>query len=250
MRVRPALLLGAVFGAALLLAAFVVAEVVRESRRAARPDLPAPPAPAAGLAVLAAEPGRAEGGVLAGRVRGAAAVEGAVVAATPLARGAAARGARATAAADGAYELPLTPGDYRVVAVPAGVDPAEARASPSFARISAGATTRLDPALPPAEPPGVVEISIRTAGGAPAPGAAVTLARAGDRRVALSGKARDDGRLLLSGELGLAGRAVTVEATLADRRGSWTGTLPERGEVEVTLDGLVERAPGAPRPPR
>jgi hypothetical protein len=241
MRVRPALLLSAVFGAALVLCVVVVRETVLETRRSAA--APADPAPAAGLAVLAADPARAERGTLSGRVRGGPTVEGAVVSATPAAGGIA---ARAAVSGDGTYALSLPPGDYRVVAVPAGADPADARALPSYARVSAGAATRADLALPPGAPAEAVTVAVVAPGGAPAAGAAVTLSRAGDRRAVVAGRAQGDGRLVLPGDLGLAGREVTVEATQGDRRGAWTGTLPAGGTVEVALDGRVERAPGAP----
>jgi hypothetical protein len=50
--------------------------------------------------------------------------------------------------------------------------------------------------------------------------------------------------------MGLGGRAVTLEAQLDDRRGTWTGTLPESGTVEVRLDRRVERTPGVASPGR
>jgi hypothetical protein len=88
-------------------------------------------------------------------------------------------------------------------------------------------------------------------GGAPSPGAEVTLGRPGETTVALATAAREDGRVVLAADMGLGGKEASVRARNGGRIGTWVGTLPERGTLAVTLapaaavQGLV-RSGGAP----
>ena len=98
-----------------------------------------------------------------------------------------------------------------------------------------------------------VEVIVLEPGGAPSPGAVVTLARADDERIALATSAGDDGRVVLAAEMGLAGAPVTVRARSGGRSGAWTGTLPASGASPVQLErggavaGVVRAVGAAPR---
>jgi len=179
-----------------------------------------------------------EPGVLAGQVSGAAAPTVVVVA--PLHPGPGGpRVARAPLDAAGAYRLQLPAGQYRVHTAPAANPRADLRAVPAFTAVAAGRTTKLDLTASPAAAEAGVAVRVLEPGGAPSPGAAVQVARAGDARVAFAASAGDDGVLVLAGEMGMAGQAVTLTARSGGRIGSFTGTLPATGEVAVRL------APGA-----
>jgi hypothetical protein len=79
----------------------------------------------------------------------------------------------------------------------------------------------------------------------------VTLARAGDDRIALATSAGEDGRVVLAKEMGLGGAKVTVRARSGGRSGVFTGALPASGAIAIRLErgaaieGVV-RASGAP----
>lgn len=197
-----------------------------------------------------------EAGVLAGRVSqaGRTAPVGTAVVAVPLKAGAGTpQRARAVADARGTYQLALPAGEYRVHAAPGDADRTDLRVAPAFARVEAGVTSRLDltAAAPSAEEG--VELVILEPGGAPSPGAVVTLARAGDDRIALATSAGEDGRVVLAKEMGLAGAPITVRARSGGRSGAWTGTLPASGQVAVQLErggaiaGAVRASGAEPR---
>lgn len=179
-----------------------------------------------------------EPGVLAGQVSGAAAPT--VVVVTPLHPGPGGpRVARAPLDAAGAYRLLLPAGQYRVHTAPATNPRADLRATPAFTAVAPGKTTKLDLVAAPAAAEAGVAVKVLEPGGAPSPGAAVQVARAGDTRVAFAASAGDDGVLVLASEMGMAGQAVTLTARSGGRLGTFTGTLPASGEVAVRL------APGA-----
>jgi hypothetical protein len=197
-----------------------------------------------------------EPGLLAGRVAPSAGrpPAGTAVVAVPARIAAASlEVARALADASGNYVLALPAGEYRVYAAPAEETRTDPRVSPMFARVDAGRTTRLDLALAaPAADAGELEIVVVEPGGAPSPGAEVTLGRPGDATVALATAAGDDGRVALGADMGLGGREASVRARNGGRIGTWAGTLPERGTVAVKLSppGAVEgvvRAPAGAR---
>jgi hypothetical protein len=194
----------------------------------------------------------AEAGLLVGRVGrgGEPPPAGTTVVATPMKAGLGTlQVARAAADATGNYRLALPAGEYRVHGAPAGAARADPRARPAFARVEPGRTTRLD--LPPASAAEQgVEILVLEPGGAPSPGAVVTLARADDEKVAFASTAGDDGRVVLGREMGVAGRRVLVRARNGGRTAALAVELPASGTVPVTLEpggavrGLV-RARGA-----
>lgn len=226
MRVRSTAVVAAVFGAAALLAAFVVARVMN-----ARRDLPAgAEPPPKGIARLAKEPGSAGSGWLSGRVGAEA---GPLPTGTSVfaqrSGGAKEALARAEVSADGRYRLGLPEGEYRVWAAPPG---AEGRARPAFATVARGETAALDLAVPPAP---AVALLVVEPDGSPSRGAVVTLARPGDAKLALATTAGDDGRVGVFAEMGLAGSALEVRARNGGRTGSWTGVLPGAGVVPVRL---------------
>jgi hypothetical protein len=180
-----------------------------------------------------------EAGFLAGRVSqtGRTATVGTAVIAVPLGAGAGTpQRARAVADARGTYRLALPAGEYRVHAAPGDADPTDLRVAPAFARVEAGATSRLDLAAAAPSAEEGVELVVLEPGGAPSPGAVVTLARAGDDRIALATSAGEDGRVVLAKEMGLAGAPITVRARSGGRSGAWTGTLPASGQVAVQLE--------------
>jgi carboxypeptidase family protein len=182
-----------------------------------------------------------EPGVLSGLVTGAEVPTVVVVA--PLHPGpGGARVARAPLDPAGAYRLRLPAGQYRVHTAPAASPRADLRVTPAFTAVEAGKTTRLDlAAAPPVEEAGVA-VRVLEPGGAPSPGAAVQVARAGDSRVAFAASASDDGVLRIAAEMGMTGQAVTLSARSGGRLGAFTGTLPASGEVVVRLQpgGAVE----------
>jgi hypothetical protein len=193
-----------------------------------------------------------EAGLLVGRVRrdGGAPPAGTTVVATPMKAGLGTlQVARAAADASGSYRLALPAGEYRVHAAPPGVARTDLRAAPAFARVDVGRTTRLDltPASRAAEEG--VEILVLEPGGAPSPGAVVTLSRADDARVAFASAAGDDGRVVLSRDMGVTGRRVLVRARNGGRTAALAVDLPSSGTVPLKLEpggavrGLV-RAPG------
>lgn len=182
-----------------------------------------------------------EPGVLSGQVSGAA--EPTVVVVAPLHPGpGGALVARAPLDAAGAYRLVLPAGQYRVHTAPAADPRADLRATPAFTAVAGGKTTRLD-LLAEHRPrrPGVA-VRVLEPGGAPSPGAAVQVARAGDTRIAFAASAGDDGVLRLDDDLGMTGQAVTLTARNGGRLGAFTGTLTAGGEVAVRLSpgGAVE----------
>lgn len=144
--------------------------------------------------------------------------------------------------AAGRYRLDLPAGDYRVYAAPAEAVATDLRVEPAFARVVAGGTERLDLDLGRAasgDSGAALRLQVLEPGGAPSPGAVVTLARAGDDRIALATAADDEGRVPLPKDLGFAGAPVTLRARNGGRSGAWSGTLPADGTVAVRL------APGA-----
>jgi len=143
--------------------------------------------------------------------------------------------ARTPADATGNYRFTLPAGEYRVHAAPAGATRTDLRAAPSFARVDAGATARLDLPAPDPAPEEGVEILVLEPGGAPSPGAVVTLARPDDGKVAFATSAGEDGRVFLGKAMGLAGRPVTVRARNGGRTGEASVELPATGTVAVPL---------------
>jgi hypothetical protein len=150
--------------------------------------------------------------------------------------------ARATVDRGGAYRISLPAGQYRVHAAPAAAARADLRVTPAFTAVAAGKTTRLDLRALPATREEGVTVRVLEPGGAPAAGAAVTVSRAGDERVAFASAAGEDGTLVLAREMGMAGQAVTLRARAGGRTGAFTGPLPAEGELRLPLQsgGTVE----------
>jgi hypothetical protein len=189
---------------------------VREGR-ASRADLVLPPP-----------------GALSGRVSRGGVGEVAVVAAA-LAPGAVSlQVARAPFDASGSFTLALPAGEYRVHAAPASAGATDSRAAPTFARVEAGRTTRLELAAPPPAARRGVELLVLDPGGAPSRRAVVTLRRPGDRAVAFATTTGEDGRVVLAPEMGIAGRVV-VRARNGDGAVEATLVLPGEGTVPLAL---------------
>jgi hypothetical protein len=190
------------------------------------------PGGAAEVSVVLPEAGLVAGRVALGVRRPPA---GTAVIALP-ARGAssAAEIGRTLADAAGHYQLALPEGDYRVLAAPAEEGAAEARAEAARARVEAGRTARLDLALAPPAAGGIAVLVVEP-GGAPSPGAEVTLSRPGEGSAAFAAAAGEDGRLALPAGASLAGREAAVHARNGGRVGTWEGTLPGGGTVTVRL---------------
>jgi hypothetical protein len=142
----------------------------------------------------------------------------------------------------GAYRLQLPAGQYRVHTAPAANPRADLRATPAFTAVAAGKTTRLDLVATTLADEAGVAIRVLEPGGAPSPGAAVQVTRAGDTRVAFAATTGDDGMLVLAAALGMAGQPVTLTARSGGRTGAFTGTLPSAGELSLRLSpgGAVE----------
>jgi hypothetical protein len=192
-----------------------------------------------------------EAGLLAGRVRdeGEAPRAGITVVAVPMKAGSAApQAARVAADATGNFQLALAAGEYRVHAARLDASAAEPRVVPSFARVEPRRTTRLDLELARARPDDAVEILVLEPGGAPSPGALVTLARPDDGRIALATAAGDAGRVAIDRKMGIAGQRVTIRARSGGRTGAETLVLPMAGTVPVqlaaagTVEGVVRGA--------
>jgi hypothetical protein len=182
-----------------------------------------------------------EPGVLEGLVSGAGAP--AVVVITPLHAGpGAAQVARAAVDRGGAWRVQLPAGQYRVHAAPAAAARTDLRVAPAFTAVTPGRTTRLDLTLAPPSAEEGVAIRILEPGGAPSAGAAVTVSRPGDARVAFAAAAGDDGVLTIAREMGMAGQPVALSVRNGGRTGAFAGTLPASGEVVVRLQagGAVE----------
>jgi hypothetical protein len=184
-----------------------------------------------------------EAGVLAGRVRAAGrpAPADTTVVATAMGGGAAVQQvARAVLDAAGSFRLRLPAGEYRVHPAPADAAPEDVRSRPAFVRVDPGRTTAVELALAQASGPRV-EILVREPGGEPSTGAEVTLARAGDARVALATAAGVDGRARVAAE-GIAGHDVVLRARNGGRTAEQRLTLPAAGTVELRLapGGAVE----------
>lgn len=143
--------------------------------------------------------------------------------------------AHAVADAAGNYRLALPAGEYRVHAAPGAAAGTDLRAVPAFTRVEPARTARLDLALPPAAGEQGVEILVLEPGGAPSPGAVVTLARPDDGRIALATSAGEDGRISIGSRMGLAGQRVTIRARSGGRTGAETMALPATGTVPVRL---------------
>lgn len=196
-----------------------------------------------------------EAGVLAGRVRagGRPPPAGTAVIAVPMRAGTGSlQVARAAADASGNYRLALPSGEYRVHAAPGDAARTDLRVAPAFARVDAGGTSGLDLELASPAAEAGVEILVLEPGGAPSPGAAVTLSRPDDAAVAFAAAAGEDGRVVLGREMGLSGRRVTVRARNGGRSGVATVELPASGTVTVALapGGTVRgRIRAAGRPP-
>src|SRR6266508_2209493 len=155
-----------------------------------------------------------EAGVLAGRVStaGRPPLGTTVVAVAMRAGTGTLQVARATTDASGNYALSVPAGEYRVHAAPGAAARTDLRVAPVFARVEPGATARLDvPLAAPAAEQGV-EILVLEPGGAPSPGAIVTLTRPDDGRIALATSAGEDGRVAVDRRMGVAGREVTIHA--------------------------------------
>jgi hypothetical protein len=179
-----------------------------------------------------------EAGRLAGRVQrdGKPPPAGTTVVAVPMRAGLGTlQVARAAADASGNYALALPAGEYRVHAAPAEAARTDLRVAPAFARVEAGATSRLDLAPASAAAEEGVEILVLEPGGAPSPGAVVTLSRPDDAAVAFATSAGEDGRVALGREMGVAGRRVAIRARNGGRAGAATVDLPESGTVAVRL---------------
>jgi hypothetical protein len=149
---------------------------------------------------------------------------------------------RAAVDQGGAYRVNLPAGQYRVHAAPAAAARLDLRVTPAFTAVAAGQATRLDlTALPAVREEGVT-VRILEPGGAPAAGAAVTVSRAGDEKVAFAAAAGEDGALVIAREMGMAGQAVTLRARAGGRTGAFTGPLPAEGELRLPLQpgGTVE----------
>lgn len=195
-------------------------------------------------------------GVLAGRASAAGRPPplGTAVIATPLRGGAGLpQSARALADASGNFRLVVPAGEYRVHAGPAEASGADLRSAPAFARIDPGATSVLQLAVAPGVEEDGLEILVLEPGGAPSPGAVVTLGRPDDAKVALATRAGEDGRVRLAREMGLAGRAAAVRAHNGGRSGAFIGTLPATGAIAVTLSpaaGVQGTVRSAGAPPR
>ena len=180
-----------------------------------------------------------DAGFLVGRVSqdGRAAPVGTAVVAVPMKAGPGApQIARAVADAAGSYSLALPAGEYRIHAAPGDAERTDLRVAPAFARVAAGKTSRLDVAAVAASAEEGLEVLVLEPGGAPSPGAVVTLARAGDDRIALATSAGEDGRVVLAKEMGLAGAPVTMRARSGGRSGVFTGALPASGVIAVRLE--------------
>jgi hypothetical protein len=179
-----------------------------------------------------------EAGVLAGRVRAGQKPPpaGTVVVAVPMRAGLGSlQVSRAPADASGNYRLALPAGEYRVHAAPGDAARTDLRVVPAFARVAGGGTASLDLALAsPASEEGV-EILVLEPGGAPSPGAIVTLSRSDDAAVAFATSAGEDGRVALGSRMGVAGRRVAIRARNGGRSGAVTVDLPASGTVPVTL---------------
>ncbi|HEX9401108.1 MAG TPA: carboxypeptidase-like regulatory domain-containing protein [Anaeromyxobacter sp.] len=187
----------------------------------------------------------ADAGVLAGRVSdaGRPPPPGTTVVAVATRAGTGTlQVARATADASGNYALSLPAGEYRVHAAPGASAGTDLRVAPAFARVEPGETARRDLAFAAASRERGVELLVLEPGGAPSPGAVVTLARPDDGRIALATSAGEDGRVAVDGRMGMAGREVTIRARNGGRAGAATVTLPDSGTVAVRLapGGRVE----------
>lgn len=181
-----------------------------------------------------------EAGVLEGSVGGEAP---AAVVVVPLHLGPGpGQVARATVDRGGAYRLSLPAGQYRVHAAPAAAARVDLRVTPAFTAVAAGRSTRLDLTALPARTEEGVTVRILEPGGAPSAGAAVTVSRAGDEKVAFAAAAGEDGALVLAREMGMAGQPVTLRARAGGRTGAFTGPLPAEGELRLPLQpgGTVE----------
>jgi hypothetical protein len=184
-----------------------------------------------------------EAGLLAGRVRdgGRPPPPGTIVVATAMRGTGTLQVARAAADARGDYRLALPAGEYRVHAAPGEAAHADVRVAPAFARVEPRRATALDLAPAPVAPAAGIELLVLEPGGAPSPGAIVTLSRPDDGRVALATSAGEDGRAVVAGE-GIAGREVTIRARNGGRTVAATLTLPAAGTVPLRLapGGAVE----------
>jgi hypothetical protein len=89
---------------------------------------------------------------------------------------------------------------------------------------------RLDVAAVAASAEEGLEVLVLEPGGAPSPGAVVTLARADDDRIALATSAGEDGRVVLAKEMGLAGAPVTVRVRSGGRAASSPARSPHPGQ--------------------
>ncbi len=186
-----------------------------------------------------------EAGIMAGRVTagGRAPPAGTTVVAVAMKGGAGTlQVARAVADRTGNYRLALPSGEYRVHAAPGGAPATDLRVVPAFARVEPGRTALLDVAVAPASREQGIEILVLEPGGAPCPGAIVTLARPDDGKIALATSTGDDGRVAIGSRMGLAGQQVTIRARSGGRTGSETVALPAGGTIAVRLapGGAVE----------
>jgi hypothetical protein len=114
----------------------------------------------------------------------------------------------------------------------------EASTEPASLRLRAGraqadGAARLS--LAPAAREEGVEILVLEPGGAPSPGAVVTLARPDDGRIALATTTGEDGRVAIGSRMGIAGQRVTIRARSGGRTGAETLALPAAGTVPVRL---------------
>lgn len=187
----------------------------------------------------------AEPGILVGRVTEAGRVPpaGTTVVAVAMKGGPGTlQVARAVADAGGGYRLVLPAGEYRVHAAPGHVARTDLRVTPAYARVEGRRTATLDLSVANVAPEEGVEVVVLEPGGAPSPGAVVTLARPDDPRIALATSAGEDGRVALGARMGMVGQPVTIRARNGGRTGEETLTLPAGGTVAVRLrpGGAVE----------
>jgi hypothetical protein len=200
----------------------------------------------------AADLSLAEPGVLVGRVHqdGRPPPEGTAVVAVAMKAGQGAlQVARATADAAGRYRLLLPAGEYRVHAAPGHLAHTDLRVAPGYARIEPRQTATLDLTLAGLAREQGTDVLVLEPGGAPSPGAVVTLARADDPRIALAATTGEDGRLALGPVVGMVGQQVTLRARNGGRTGEETLALPGSGTIAVRLrpggavEGLVRGGP-------
>ncbi len=152
------------------------------------------------------------------------------------------RAARAPVDAAGHYRMALPAGEYRISAVAGDRPPTDLRTAPTFAAVPGNGAVVVDLVARSAPVEEGPVVRVLEPGGGPSPGAAVTVARAGEDRIAFAAAADEDGRLVLGSELRMDGAPVTLRARNGGRTGQFTGAIPAAGEVAIRLipGGAVE----------